>query len=109
MTKLLYKTVGLLISVLGGMLARAIFNKAWKVAAGQDEAPKSTDAGRGWHEVLTAAALQGAIFAVVRAALDRTTAMGAQKLTGTWPGEEAEPGQGKGSQDKRRRRKKAEE
>jgi hypothetical protein len=103
MTKLFYKTVGLLVSLLGGMLAKAIFNKAWELAAGEDEAPKSTDAGRGWHEVLTAAALQGAIFAVVRAALDRTTAMGAQKLTGTWPGEEAEPGQGKDGRDERRR------
>ena len=52
----------------GGLLAGAIFKKIWKLAAGEDEAPKATDASRGWREILTAAALQGAIFAVVRAA-----------------------------------------
>jgi Protein of unknown function (DUF4235) len=85
MAKQLYKFVGLLVSVLGGMLARAIFNKVWKLAAGEDEAPKATDADRGWPEILFAAALQGALFAVIRAALDRAAATGAEKLTGTWP------------------------
>jgi hypothetical protein len=91
MVKLLYKPVGLLISVLGGMLAGAIFKKVWKLAAGEDETPKTTDAHRGWPEVLAAAALQGALFAVVKAAVDRTAATGTHKLTGTWPGDE-EPG-----------------
>jgi hypothetical protein len=92
MVKLLYKPVGLLASVLGGMLAAAIFKKVWKLAAGEDEAPKATDAHRGWPEILAAAALQGALFAVVRAAIDRTAATGTHKLTGTWPGGEG-PGE----------------
>jgi hypothetical protein len=37
-----------------------------------------------------AAALQGAIFAVVQAAIERGTAEGARKLTGVWPGDEDE-------------------
>jgi Protein of unknown function (DUF4235) len=36
--------------------------------------------------VLLAAAIQGAIFAVVKAAVDRAAAVGTHKLTGTWPG-----------------------
>ena len=40
----------------------------------------------GRPEVLAAAALQGAIFAVVKAAVDRGGAVGVQKLTGEWPG-----------------------
>jgi Protein of unknown function (DUF4235) len=95
MAKLLYKSVSLLVSVLGGMLAAAMFNKAWKLAAGEEEVPKATDADRGWPEVLTAAALQGALFAVVRAVVDRATAVGAKKLTGTWPGDEEWGEQGK--------------
>ena len=39
---------------------------------------------------MVAAALQGAIFAVVKAVLDRGTATAARELTGTWPGEGAE-------------------
>jgi predicted metal-dependent enzyme (double-stranded beta helix superfamily) len=90
MIKLLYKPLGLLVSVLGGVLAGAIFKKAWKIAAGQDQAPQATDQQRGWGEVLLAAALQGAIFAVVKAAVDRGAATGVQKATGVWPGDEGE-------------------
>lgn len=88
MIKVLYKPLGLLVSVLGGLVAGAVFKQIWKLAAHEDDAPQATDADRGWREILTAAALQGAIFAVVKAALDRTAAKGTQKLTGTWPGDE---------------------
>lgn len=91
MTKLLYKPVSILVGMLGGALAGAIFKRVWKVAAREDEAPKATDARRGWREVLLAAALQGAIFAVVTAAVDRGAAEGTRKLTGVWPGEEGSP------------------
>jgi Protein of unknown function (DUF4235) len=96
MIKLLYKPVSLLVSVLGGMVAGAIFKQVWKLAAGEDEAPKATDIRRGNREVLLAAALQGAIFAVVKAALDRGAAEGTRKLTGYWPGEGAEPDEAEG-------------
>jgi predicted metal-dependent enzyme (double-stranded beta helix superfamily) len=91
MIKVLYKPVSLLVSVLGGMLAGAIFKKIWQLAAHEDEAPQATDAARSWPEILLAAALQGAIFAMVKAALERSTAAGTQKLTGTWPGEDSQP------------------
>ena len=90
MIRVLYKSAGLLLSLLGGMLASAIFKKVWKLAAGEDEAPESTDIRRGWREVLVAAALQGAIFALVRAVVDRAAAQGTAKITGVWPGEEDE-------------------
>ena len=90
MTRLLYRLMTMVISVLSGMLAAAIFKRVWKVAAGEEEAPAATDARRGWREVLTAAALQGAIFALVRAAVDRATAEGTRKLTGVWPGEDSQ-------------------
>ena len=88
MIKLLYKPVGMLVSVLGGVLAGVIFKRVWQVTAREDDAPKATDAKRGRREVLLAAALQGAIFAVVKAAVDRGAAEGTRKLTGVWPGDE---------------------
>lgn len=91
MIKLVYKLVSMLVSVLGGLLAGAIFKQIWKLAARQDEAPKATDARRGWHEILPAAALQGAVYAVVKAAVDRSAAQGTHKLTGVWPGENSGP------------------
>jgi Protein of unknown function (DUF4235) len=91
MVRVLYKLAGLLVSVLGGMLASTVFKKVWKLTAGEDETPRSTDSRRGWREVLVAGALQGAIGGLVTAAVDRAAAHGAAKVTGTWPGEEDQP------------------
>lgn len=91
MIKVLYRPVGMVVSVLGGILAAAIFKRVWKLTAGEDQAPKATDARRGWREVLLAATLQGAIFALVKAAVDRGAAEGTGKLTGVWPGNDGKP------------------
>ncbi|MFK3984172.1 DUF4235 domain-containing protein [Micromonospora sp. NPDC050397] len=80
-----YKPVGLLLGMGAGILAGALFRQVWKVTAGDGEAPDATDEDRGWGEILAAAALQGAIFAVVRAAVDRGGAMGVRRMTGSWP------------------------
>jgi Protein of unknown function (DUF4235) len=90
MIKLLYKPVGMAVSVLGGLVAGMIFKRVWRITAGEDEAPKATDEQRGWREVLLAAGLQGAIFAIVKAAVDRGAAEGTRKLTGVWPGGQGE-------------------
>jgi hypothetical protein len=87
MIKLLYKPVSLLASVGSGILAGVIFNRIWKLAAREDDAPKASDAQRGWREILSAAALQGAVYAVVKATVDRSAAEGTRKLTGVWPGD----------------------
>lgn len=87
-SKLQYKALGLLVGVLGGMLASAIVRKVWELTPGHDEAPEAIDTRRSWSEILTAAALQGAIFAVIRAAVERATAVSAEKLTGEQPGDE---------------------
>jgi hypothetical protein len=76
--------------VLGGVLAGAIFKRVWKITAQEDDAPKATDARRGWREILPAAALQGAIFALVKAAVDRAAAEATRKVTGVWPGDEGQ-------------------
>ena len=88
MNKLIFKPISLGTSILAGLLADAIVRKVWRLAAHQDGAPNPTDAERSWPEVLAAAALQGAVFSLVRAAVDRGAAAGSRKLTGTWPGDE---------------------
>ena len=90
MIKLLYKPVSMLVSVLGGVLAGAIFKRVWKIIGRKTRRPRPPTPRRGWREVLLAAALQGAIFAVVKAAVDRGAAEGTRKLTGVWPGDEGE-------------------
>ncbi|MER7762238.1 DUF4235 domain-containing protein [Streptomyces sp. NPDC097619] len=83
--KVAYKPIGLTLGAVGGLLAGAAFKEVWKLAGHEDEAPYPTDESRSWREILIAAALQGAVFAVVRAAVDRAGAVTTRRLTGTWP------------------------
>ena len=84
---LLYKPFGILFGVLGGLVGGAIFKQVWKLVSGEEDAPAAKESEYSWAEVLPAAALQGAIFALVKAAVDRGGAQGFQKLTGVWPGD----------------------
>jgi hypothetical protein len=85
MNKLLYKPLGMLFGVLGGVVASTVFRKIWQTATGEDELPSATDKDLSWREVLVAATVQGAIFGLVKAAIDRGGATGYRKLTGKWP------------------------
>lgn len=85
MNKLMYKPVGMLLGVAAGALAGIAFKQVWRAVSGEDEAPEATDEQSRWGEILVAAAIQGAIFAVVRAAVDRAGAAGVRKVTGSWP------------------------
>lgn len=84
--KVAYKPVGLLLGAAAGAASGLIFKQIWKRIADSDDAPKATDEDSGWGEILVAAALQGAIFALVKAAVDRGGATGVRKATGYWPG-----------------------
>jgi hypothetical protein len=84
--RVLYKPLGLIVSVLGGIAAGVIFKRIWALAAHGEDAPKATDARKGWGEVLAAATIQGAVFGGVKAAVDRAGATGFEWLTGAWPG-----------------------
>ena len=85
--KALYTPFGILFSVIGGLIGGAIFKQLWKLISGEEDAPSARQSEYGWSEVLPAAALQGAIFAVIKAVIDRKGAQGFAKLTGVWPGD----------------------
>ncbi len=86
--RLLYRGAGALLSVLGGIAASFLFSRVWTLLTREDDAPKATDRRRGWGEVMAAAALEGAIFGLVKAVLDRGGAEGFRKATGEWPGKD---------------------
>jgi hypothetical protein len=86
MTKLLYRLMSLGLSVVSGLIAGAIFKGLWKLIAREEDAPDASDPQRSWKEVLPAAALQGAVFATVKAAVERGTVLGGRKLTGSRTG-----------------------
>jgi len=80
-----YKPVGVLAGAGAGVLAGVLVKQAWKLISGSPDTPDARDEQRGWGEVLAAAALQGAVFAIVKAAVDRGGAVGVRRLTGRWP------------------------
>jgi len=88
MAKVLYKPFGALFSAFGGLVAAALFKRLWRRIGGDERAPRATDAGHWWSEILVAAALEGAIFGLIKAAVDRAGATGFERATGTWPGAE---------------------
>ncbi|GAA3589203.1 MULTISPECIES: DUF4235 domain-containing protein [Streptomyces] len=85
-SKVAYKPLGLALGAVSGAIAGAVFKQAWKMLGHDEDAPDATDEERTWTEVLLAATLQGAIFAAVKAAVDRGGATATRRLTGTWPG-----------------------
>ncbi len=84
--KFLYKPFGIVIGILAGILARQVFSQVWGHIDGR-EPPKPTTRESTWVKVLGAAAVQGATFAVTKAAVNRSGAKGFHWLTGIWPGE----------------------
>lgn len=73
-SKIAYRPVGLVLGAVSGMIAGAAFKQTWKLIE-----------GRPWRQILLAAAVQGAIFSVVKAAVERSGAQVTRRFTGTWP------------------------
>ncbi|HIW63046.1 MAG TPA: DUF4235 domain-containing protein [Candidatus Stackebrandtia excrementipullorum] len=86
MNKLLYRPIGLLMGTAGGWLAGMIVKRVWRAASDEGDPPDALDEERTWGEILASAALQGAVFATIKALFDRAGATGVRKLTGSWPG-----------------------
>ena len=85
--KLVYRPVGLAGGILAGVISGAVFKQIWKRVSGEDDAPDALQSEYRMREVVIAAAIQGAIFAATKAAIDRAGARGFTKLTGNWPGD----------------------
>ena len=80
-SKAMYQALSVGISVAGGLVAGAIFAQIWKRVGGEEEAPDPKDLTTSTREVFTAAALQGLIMGVVRAAMNRAAARGYHAVT----------------------------
>ncbi|MPQ97639.1 DUF4235 domain-containing protein [Modestobacter sp. I12A-02628] len=85
--KLAYRPIGLAGGILAGVVSGAVFKQVWKRIAHEDDAPGAMQSEYSMKEVVLAAAVQGALFAATKAAIDRAGARGFTRLTGTWPGD----------------------
>lgn len=76
-SKALYLPLSVTTSVAGGLLAGAVFSRIWKKVDDSGQGPPDPkDLNRSGREALMAAALQGLVFGLVRAAVDRMGARG---------------------------------
>lgn len=81
-SKALYKPLSIVASVAGGLLAGKIFTEVWqRISPSDQEPPEPKDLSRSTREALIAAAVQGLIFGLVRASVDRASAKGYRALT----------------------------
>jgi len=85
--KIVYRPIGLIGGILAGTVSGIVFKQIWKRISDEEEAPDALQSEYSMREVVLAAALQGAIFAATKAAIDRAGARGFTKLTGAWPGD----------------------
>lgn len=82
-----YRPIGLASGMAGGVISGVIFKQVWKRVAGEDDAPGAMQSEYPIRQIVLAAAIQGAIFAVVKALIDRGGARAFERLTGEWPGD----------------------
>jgi hypothetical protein len=87
MIKVLYKPWSIVFGVVGGMLASKLFAKLWAVL-GNEQDTEPTERQTSWRTVIPAAALEGAIYAGVKAAAQRGSAQAFAASTGVWPGKD---------------------
>lgn len=87
--KILYQPVGLVSSMLAGLIAGQVFKQIWKRATPGDrtDPPNALESEYSFKEVVLGALIQGAIFAAVRAAVSRGGARAFERWTGEWPGD----------------------
>lgn len=98
--KLAYLPFSVLSGLLAGLLARKAFVAVWRRVEGTDQAPSPEQREVPIGVLLAGTALQGAVGAAVRAAVDRGSRDAFHRVTGVWPGVEDgagdEDGEGSG-------------
>jgi hypothetical protein len=72
-----YFPLSIATSVAGGLLAGAVFSRLWKaIDDSHENPPDPKDLERSGKQALLAASLQGLVFGLVKAAVDRAGAKG---------------------------------
>lgn len=85
--KLVYAPIGMISGLIAGVLGKKVFERAWSLLD-DDEPPRPNQRRASWPKLLGALLLQGAVFRLVKGAVDHASRRGFAGLTGRWPGED---------------------
>jgi uncharacterized protein DUF4235 len=86
--KFLFLPISLLGGVLAGLIGKKIFEQVWGLIDDQ-EPPEAKHREVQYAKLAGALLMEGAIFRLIRGLFDHGARHGFQRLTGSWPGEEA--------------------
>ena len=87
MAKILFTPFSVVGGLLAGLIASKLFDFVWGIFDKQEPPdPKTRDTT--WAKMLTALAIEGAIFKAIRGVADRGARRSFYRATGVWPGEE---------------------
>ena len=86
--KMLYRPFALVVGTAGGLIAARVFREVWMRSTPHHRlrAPTALESQFNARQVMVAAAVQGAVFGLVKAGIDRAGARAFQRWTGEWPG-----------------------
>lgn len=88
--KILYKPFGIVAGIIGGRLARKIFESVWAHIDNRPP-PKPGTEHTDVPKAIAAVAIEAATYAATRAAVDRASLKWFQHLTGIWAGDKDKP------------------
>ena len=85
--KVLFAPVGILAGLLAGFAAQKGFERLWAIFD-EEAPPEAKDREINWPKLIAALLLEGAIFRLVKGAVDHGARRSFAAFTGRWPGEE---------------------
>jgi hypothetical protein len=87
MGKILFLPFSIGGGLIAGLIGRKLFTVIWGVID-DEEAPKAEHREISLPKLITALAIEGALFAVIRGLVDHGSRHAFTRVTGEWPGEE---------------------
>ncbi|MDQ3725809.1 MAG: DUF4235 domain-containing protein [Actinomycetota bacterium] len=85
--KLIFTPFSIALGLIAGLVGKKIFEQVWGLID-DVEPPKPEHREFSWPKLVSALAVEGAIFRLTKGLVDHATRTSFAKVTGTWPGEE---------------------
>ena len=86
--KIVFLPLSIVGGILAGLIGKKIFEAAWGLVD-DEEPPDAKHRDVPYGKLAAALLVEGAVFRLVRGFVDHSARHGFERLTGSWPGEEA--------------------